>query len=109
MGFARLPQAGALSFDISYVILWNGMGLPARHHTKSRRNKGRAHMAWRPLGLVSCAHCGTKIMPHRVCWNCGYYKGAEIVDVLKKLDKKERKKREKVLKQQAEEAKEKNE
>jgi large subunit ribosomal protein L32 len=83
------------------------MALPARHHTKSRRNKGRAHMALRPLNLVACPQCGTAILPHRICRNCGYYKGRQIVDVLAHLDKKERKKREKLLKQQAEEAKEK--
>ena len=81
------------------------MGLPARHHTKSRRNKGRAHMAWRPLNLVACPKCGTPILPHRACRNCGFYKDREVVDVLAKLDKKERKKREKVLRQQEEEAK----
>ena len=36
-------------------------------------------------------------MPHQVCVNCGYYKGKEEVDVMKKLDKKERKEREKVI------------
>ncbi len=37
-------------------------------------------------------------MPHTLCWNCGYYKGVEVIDVLKKLTKKERKKREKEMK-----------
>jgi len=32
-----------------------------------------------------------------VCENCGFYKGREIVDVLKKLTKKERKEKEKEL------------
>jgi len=81
------------------------MGLPARHHTKSRRNKGRAHQALRPLNLSSCKQCGVQILSHRVCRNCGYYKGKQIIDVLAKLDKKERKKRAKVLKEQEEEAK----
>lgn len=30
-----------------------------------------------------------------MCHNCGYYKGMEIVDVLKKLNKKEKKLKEK--------------
>lgn len=74
-------------------------GTPTRHHTKSRRNKGRAHFAFSPQNLVRCPKCGARIMPHRVCWNCGYYKGRQIVDVLRKLDKRERKKRERVLKE----------
>lgn len=62
-------------------------------------------MAWLPLNLVACPRCGTAILPHRICRNCGYYKGKQVIDVMAKLDKKERKKREKVLKQQEEEAK----
>lgn len=81
------------------------MGVPARKHTKSRRNKGRSHNALRPLNLIACAQCAVKILPHRICGNCGHYKGRQIIDVLAKLDKKERKKREKVLKEQEAEAK----
>lgn len=36
-------------------------------------------------------------MSHVVCSNCGYYKGVEVIDVLKKLDKKEKKLREKEM------------
>lgn len=61
-------------------------------------------MALRPLNLIACSKCGMRILPHRVCWNCGYYKGKQEIDVLAKLDKKERKKREKVLRQQEEAA-----
>jgi large subunit ribosomal protein L32 len=85
------------------------MGLPARHHTKSRRNKGRSHIALRPLNLVACVNCAAAILPHRICRNCGHYKGSQVIDVLAKLDKKERKKREKILKQQEEEAAQKTE
>jgi large subunit ribosomal protein L32 len=76
-----------------------GMGVPSRKHTKSRRNKGRAHFSLKPANFTRCRKCGFFVMPHRVCENCGFYAGKEVVDVLKKLDKKERKKREKVLKE----------
>ncbi len=36
-------------------------------------------------------------MPHTVCLNCGYYRGIEVIDVLKKLTKKEKKKKEKEI------------
>ncbi|OIO50785.1 MAG: 50S ribosomal protein L32 [Candidatus Brennerbacteria bacterium CG11_big_fil_rev_8_21_14_0_20_43_10] len=72
-------------------------GTPTRHHTKSRRNKGRSHFALHPLNLRECPKCHYRILPHQVCVNCGYYKGKEEVDVMKKLDKKERKEREKVI------------
>ena len=48
--------------------------------------------------LLSCPKCGKPLLPHRVCQNCGYYKGKQIVDVFKKLTKKERKEKEKELK-----------
>jgi len=48
---------------------------------------------------VKCKKCGTEILPHTLCLNCGTYNGREIIDVLKKLTKKERKKKEKELKE----------
>jgi large subunit ribosomal protein L32 len=60
------------------------------------------HLGLKVASLVRCAKCGALNMPHRVCSNCGYYAGREVVDVLKKLDKKERKKRERVLREQEE-------
>lgn len=29
--------------------------------------------------LVDCPHCHEKVMQHRVCPNCGYYDGKEVV------------------------------
>ena len=48
--------------------------------------------------LSPCPKCGKPAKPHTICWNCGYYKGEEVIDVLKKLNKKERKAREKEMK-----------
>lgn len=73
------------------------MALPARHHSRSRVNKGRSHMALKPLNLIKCPHCGRKILSHRVCLYCGYYKGQEIIDVYKGLTKKEKKQKEKEI------------
>ena len=47
--------------------------------------------------LVKCPKCGKPKNPHTICWNCGYYKKEEVVDVLKKLTKKERKKKEREI------------
>ncbi len=73
------------------------MALPARHHSRSRVNKGRSHLALKPLNLVKCPHCGRKILPHRVCPYCGYYKDKEAIDVYKGLTKKEKKIKEKEI------------
>jgi len=52
--------------------------------------------------LSVCPKCKKPVRPHTVCQNCGYYKGAEVIDVMKKLTKKERKQREKEMKAQQE-------
>jgi len=74
------------------------MAVPKQRHTKSRRNKRRANLYIEAPFLSKCPKCGKPVLPHTVCPNCGYYKGREMVNVLKKLDKKERKKREKEIK-----------
>ncbi len=30
-------------------------------------------------GTVKCPNCGATIKPHRVCKECGYYDGKEVV------------------------------
>lgn len=74
------------------------MGVPKQKHTKSRRDKRRSHIFLKAATLTKCPKCGQPILPHTICLSCGYYKGTEVIDVLKKLTKKERKKREKEMK-----------
>lgn len=69
-----------------------------QRHTKSRVNRGRSHQALKFKALTPCRKCKTLIMPHMVCWSCGFYKGVEYVDVLARLDKKGRKKKEAEIK-----------
>jgi len=83
------------------------MGVPKWRKTKGRRNQRRAHIFLEKPPLAKCLKCGHFVLPHTVCPNCGYYKGVEVIDVLKKLTKKERKKREREIK--AKEAAEKKE
>jgi len=65
------------------------------------------HLYLEGPSLRSCPKCGKPVLPHTVCKGCGYYKGSEVIDVMKKLTKKERKQKEKELK--AKEAAEKKE
>lgn len=56
--------------------------------------------------LSLCPKCGKEVLPHTICWNCGYYKQREIINVLEKLDKKERKQREKEMEAKEKEGRE---
>lgn len=60
------------------------------------------HLYLKAPVLGKCPKCGKPVLSHTVCPNCGFYKGQEVIDVLKKLTKKEKKKREKEMKQKEE-------
>jgi large subunit ribosomal protein L32 len=81
------------------------MAVPKQKHTKSRRDKRRANIFLKSPTFVACPKCGKPVLPHTVCLNCGYYKGVEVIDVLKKLTKKERKQKEKEMKAKEKEEK----
>ncbi|MFQ5398830.1 MAG: 50S ribosomal protein L32 [Anaerolineae bacterium] len=53
--------------------------VPKRRVSKSRRNKRRAHHALRPFHLIPCPECGEMRRAHRVCLNCGTYRGRQIL------------------------------
>ncbi len=55
------------------------MAVPKRKISKQRRNKRRSHDAITPAALVECPNCHELKRPHRVCSNCGTYKGEEVV------------------------------
>ena len=56
------------------------MAVPKRKSSAARRDKRRSNV-WKlkvPC-LSKCSQCGELKMPHRVCGNCGFYKGKEVV------------------------------
>ena len=56
------------------------MGVPKRRTTRSRRGMRRAgHDKVARPNIIPCPKCGDMMVPHRVCPECGYYKGREIV------------------------------
>jgi large subunit ribosomal protein L32 len=55
--------------------------LPKRKISKGRRDRRRAHDALQARNMVACSNCGEMRLPHRVCQNCGHYKGREVISV----------------------------
>ena len=55
------------------------MAVPFRKVSKTRRDMRRTHYKVKANGLVKCTNCGEMIRPHRVCPNCGFYKGEEVI------------------------------
>ncbi|HLV08626.1 MAG TPA: 50S ribosomal protein L32 [Halanaerobiales bacterium] len=55
------------------------MAVPKRKTSKSRKRKRRTHWKIKAPNLAECPQCHTLILPHRVCPECGYYKGKEVV------------------------------
>ncbi|MFA6079658.1 MAG: 50S ribosomal protein L32 [Candidatus Omnitrophota bacterium] len=65
------------------------MALPKRKHSKARRDKRRGGQR-KPVAvnLSICTQCKKKILPHRVCPYCGYYKGKPVIVLKTKAEKK---------------------
>lgn len=57
------------------------MAVPKNKTSKARRNKRRANWKLTEPNLVECPQCHALKMPHRVCPNCGQYKGKEVIKV----------------------------
>lgn len=53
--------------------------LPKQKNSRTRRDQRRAHDALTAKNLVQCSNCGEMRLPHRVCPNCGHYKGREVI------------------------------
>ncbi|MGI8908000.1 MAG: 50S ribosomal protein L32 [Candidatus Sumerlaeaceae bacterium] len=54
------------------------MPVPRRRHCSARRDRGRTHKGMETVqGMADCKSCGKPRMPHRVCPNCGEFKGRQ--------------------------------
>jgi len=56
------------------------MAVPKRKHSQARKNKRRSNV-WKldAPAFSKCTQCGELKTPHRVCGNCGYYNGKQIL------------------------------
>ena len=55
------------------------MPLPKQRVSSRRRDFRRSHHALSLATLVPCPQCRQPRPPHRVCPNCGYYNGREVI------------------------------
>lgn len=55
------------------------MAVPKRKTSKARRDKRRTHYKLTAPNLVTCPRCQEPRLPHRVCANCGYYRGQQVI------------------------------
>jgi large subunit ribosomal protein L32 len=57
-------------------------------HTKGHTNNRRSHHALEAKDLGSCPNCNAKIVSHKVCDKCGFYKGKLVKAPKVKAEKK---------------------
>lgn len=55
------------------------MAVPKQKQSHARTNKRRSQHKVALRGTNACPQCHEQKLPHRVCANCGYYKGREVV------------------------------
>lgn len=55
------------------------------------------HIFIKKPSLTVCPKCGKPVLAHVTCKNCGFYKGTEVIDIMKKMTKKEKKTKQKEI------------
>jgi large subunit ribosomal protein L32 len=56
------------------------MAVPQRRTSKTRKRMRRTHFKISIPGMVECPQCHEMKLSHRVCKNCGTYKGRTVVE-----------------------------
>ncbi|MGM0462779.1 MAG: 50S ribosomal protein L32 [Fibrobacterota bacterium] len=57
------------------------MAVPKRRISRTRRDKRRSHDFIGASAPAKCGKCGEPKLSHRVCPNCGFYKGKEVITI----------------------------
>ena len=55
------------------------MPTPKRKVSRARRDKRSANKGLKPKAVASCQTCQAPIATHKVCSECGYYKGVKVL------------------------------
>jgi large subunit ribosomal protein L32 len=70
------------------------MGVPKKRRSSSEKAKHRGYITLAPVTISECSHCHQPKLPHRICDNCGYYDGKEVIALTLKEEKEAAKKKE---------------
>lgn len=63
------------------------MAVPKYKTSKARTRRRRSiNMAMTAPNLVGCGNCGNKVLRHRVCPKCGFYRGKQIIEPAEMAD-----------------------
>lgn len=58
------------------------MAVPKYKTSKARtRARKSVNMKLSAPTLVECGTCGNKVLPHRVCPKCGFYRGRQVLEI----------------------------
>jgi large subunit ribosomal protein L32 len=52
---------------------------PKTRHSKQRKRKRRTHYKLDTPNVVNCQNCGTAVLFHHVCGECGFYRGKPLL------------------------------
>ena len=53
---------------------------PKHRFSKTRTAKRRTHYKAEAPTFAICSNCGSSVLYHRVCPECGYYKGRPAIE-----------------------------
>jgi large subunit ribosomal protein L32 len=53
---------------------------PKHRFSKTRTKKRRTHDKAEAPTVMVCSNCGTPVRYHRICPECGYYKGKPAIE-----------------------------
>ena len=54
---------------------------PKNKISKARAGHRRSQWKLKPLNLSECPQCHVLKLPHRVCSECGYYRGKQVIEI----------------------------
>ena len=55
------------------------MAQPKRRWSKARTGLKRSTWKLEEENVSTCSNCHQPVRPHKVCSNCGYYDGKEVI------------------------------